>query len=187
MSSDTSQTNHSNLFNDPSADITFQSSDGTLFQIHSAALKWTSRGFAVPEDTTLDHTPIPLQESAETLEILFQFIHPREESQNFRQPDLRAMETGLFFRFAEAAEKYVVFGATTSCVLHMHQLVMEHPLEILSHAHKHGYPDLADKVAVHTLGFPDSEAARKLSAPGLLGEWATYVPQPLDGCYLTDA
>jgi len=59
----------------------------------------------------VDAAPISLEEPSSVLEVLFQFIHPRSESTQFRQPSVSSLEPELFFAVAEAAEKYIVYGA----------------------------------------------------------------------------
>jgi len=67
----------------------------------------------------VDSTPIPLQEDSTTLEMLFQFIHPCGELSQFRQPSVMNMIPKSLFKVAEAAEKYVVFGAMNVFVTRM--------------------------------------------------------------------
>ena len=55
------------------------------------------------------------------------------------------------------------------------QLINEHPLEILNHTYRHGYPDLADLVAIETIGMPLNEIAKRLTHPGLLQKWVSQV------------
>ena len=60
------------------------------------------------------------------------------------------------------------------------QLTEEHPLEILNHAYRHGYGDLADLVAIETIDKPLDEIARCLTHPGLLQKWVStfYFTRP---------
>ncbi len=55
------------------------------------------------------------------------------------------------------------------------QLIEEHPLEILNHAYRHGYHDLADLVAVETIDKPLEGIARCLTHPGLLQKWVSIL------------
>lgn len=57
-----------------------------------------------------------LSETSDVLEILFQFIHPPLEDP---QPSVAGLEPNLFFRVAEAAEKYAIFGAKNVCMTWM--------------------------------------------------------------------
>ena len=54
---------------------------------------------------------VSLSETSDVLEVLFQFIHPPSEAAGYRQPSVMRMEPNPFFKVAEAAEKYAVFGA----------------------------------------------------------------------------
>jgi len=51
------------------------------------------------------------------------------------------------------------------------QLVDSRPIEVLDHAYKHGYPDLADKAAYSSLAQPLKDICRGLTHPGLLAKW----------------
>lgn len=53
------------------------------------------------------------------------------------------------------------------------QLIKQYPLEILNHAYRHGYFDLADQVAIETISKPLDEIARRLTHPGLLQRWVS--------------
>ena len=100
--------------------MTFQSSDGVLFKIHRKYIEATSAGFTPPTFVEMDQDPVSLQEPSEVLEILFRFIHPPSESQKYRQPNMAVdVRPEILFSVAEAAEKYVVFGAMTACLLRM--------------------------------------------------------------------
>ncbi|KIM42589.1 hypothetical protein M413DRAFT_26623 [Hebeloma cylindrosporum] len=159
----TSDPRTSPLFCDPDADITFASSDGVLFKIYRKYIEATSAGLAAPPIVETDQQHVSLQEPSEVLEILFRFVHPPTEIEHYRQPNMRfGGQPELLFAVAEAAEKYIVFGA------------MNRPLEILNHSHKHGYEELADRVAPHTIGLPLAEVAAKLTCPGLLPRWLVY-------------
>ncbi|KAF9477412.1 hypothetical protein BDN70DRAFT_947397, partial [Pholiota conissans] len=96
------------------ADVTFISSDHVTFKIHSVYLNLsTSIGFAqAPQDDASQSEPTLLAESAEVLEIIFQFIEPPPLSRNHKHPSIAELTPELFFQVAEAAEKYVIYGAT---------------------------------------------------------------------------
>ena len=51
------------------------------------------------------------------------------------------------------------------------QLVNSRPIEVLNHAYKHGYTDLADKAASSSLTHPLKDIIRDLTHPGLLAKW----------------
>jgi hypothetical protein len=104
---------------DPTADLTFVSSDHVLFKIHGKHVNSNSAGLAITENMIIGSDTVQLSEPSETLEILFQFIEPPSDSQNFRQPSVIGMEPSLFFAVAEAAEKYVVYSAMNICLTRM--------------------------------------------------------------------
>ena len=52
-------------------------------------------------------------------------------------------------------------------------LVDIRPIEVLNHAYKHGYPDLADRAAYCSLTQPLKDISRGLTHPGLLAKWVT--------------
>jgi len=96
------------------------SSDSVVFKIFRKYLDAGTAGFPSLEAVVVDQQPVLLQESSQVLELLFQFIHPRSGEQPFRQPMITDVDTILFFQVAEAAEKYVVFGAMNLFVTRMH-------------------------------------------------------------------
>lgn len=57
----------------------------------------------------------------------------------------------------------------------------KHPLDILNHAVRHGYTDLADKASVPALPYRDEELCQKLTHPGLLLRWVRiyFLPSTL--------
>jgi len=162
------------LFCDLSADITFKSSDNVLFKIHSKYLEATSAGFTPSSPVAINQEVVLLDEPSQVLEILFQFIHPPTEAQQYRQPTMTDVTSEILFAVAEAAEKYLVFGAMNVCLSRMDKIVEMHPLEILNHCFKHGYKELADKAALHTITFRLPVVAAKLTHPGLLQNWLVY-------------
>lgn len=93
------------------ADVTFESSDHVRFRIHSSNLRCASEGFSPPDGTSSSASDeiVHLTETAEVLELLFQFIYPQ------RQPNLKLIEFAVLSDLAEAAEKYQVFSAMETC------------------------------------------------------------------------
>jgi len=93
----------------------------------------------------------------------------------FRQPSVNSLEPPeLFFAVAEAAEKYIVYGAMNTFLTRMECLVNIRPIEVLNHAYKHGYPGLADKAAYCSLKEPLKDIASGLTHPGLVAKWLAY-------------
>lgn len=86
--------------------MTFLSSDDTHFRVHRKNLEANSEGLSPPDGTTSGADEvIPLSETAEVLELLFQYMYPQ------RQPDLTEVPFDVISAMAEAAEKYQVFSA----------------------------------------------------------------------------
>jgi hypothetical protein len=95
-----------------------------MFRIYSKYLEGASAGLAPPASTIIDPLEsILLTEPGTVLEVLFQFIHPRSESEKYHQPLLVGMESSLFFQMAEAAEKYLVYGAMNVCITYMQYVI----------------------------------------------------------------
>ncbi|CAA7268730.1 unnamed protein product [Cyclocybe aegerita] len=107
------------LFWDPNADVTFISSDGVLFKIYRRHLEPTTGGFPGADAMVVGPEPVALPEPANVLEVLFQFIQAPTEATNFRQPSVHDMQEDIFFAVAEAAEKYLVYGAMNICITFM--------------------------------------------------------------------
>lgn len=90
------------------SDVTFESSDGVLFKVHRKNIEMLSEGFSAPR-TNSDNEVIPLIETAETLELLFQFMYPQ------LQPNLKLLDFEALSALAEAVEKYQVYPALEYC------------------------------------------------------------------------
>lgn len=100
--------------NAPDADISFVSSDNVIFRVHRVHLDSHAEGFPPSSlDLPNPHELIPLSETSDTLEILFQHIYPRS------YPCLDGMEFEELGRLAEAAEKYQIYAAMEVCRIHM--------------------------------------------------------------------
>ncbi|KAF9477402.1 hypothetical protein BDN70DRAFT_896556 [Pholiota conissans] len=166
----------STLFHDDDADVTFVSSDNVIFKIHSLHLNpSTSIGLArSPQDTISSSEDIDMEESSDVLEIIFQFIEPPPPSRNYKHPSIQALNPDLFFRVAETAENFVIYGATRICYDRMWQLASKYPSEVLNHSTLHGYTGLADKAAEYLLTHPIEGVIPKLTAPGLLMRYLLY-------------
>jgi hypothetical protein len=107
------------IVNDADADTTFKSSDNVVFKVHSRHLK-TASAILSPGPVSMDlRETVPLSETSDVLEILFQLIDPPSEAAGYHQPSVIKMKPNLFFRVAEAAEKYAVFGAMNVCLTWM--------------------------------------------------------------------
>jgi len=162
----------SESFQDNDADTSFLSSDGVLFRVHRANLACGSEGFAPPPGTSSPSTndQVQLTETAQTLELLFQFMYPQ------RPPDLAAVNFDLFMDVAEAAEKYQVYAAMQICAMHMELLYSAHPFEVMNFAIKHGYKRLMDVSERRALELSPTEALG-LFSPEWYIAWTQYHAQ----------
>jgi hypothetical protein len=98
--------------------VTFSSSDGVLFKIHRKYLEVNAGAFPPAEFATNDET-VMLTESSAILELLFQFVYPKQH------PDVDDIEPfELFAGVAEAAEKYEIYPAMSTCKLRMRLVVI---------------------------------------------------------------
>ncbi|KAG5635396.1 hypothetical protein H0H81_011400, partial [Sphagnurus paluster] len=93
------------------SDITFQSTDGVLFQLHRKNLEVSAGAFppAAFQHDPADG-PVKLSEPAATLAVLFQFIYPQ------RRPKIDPeISFELLHDVAQAAEKYELTWAMDMC------------------------------------------------------------------------
>ena len=67
-----------------------------------------SEGFSAPLIQVSDDL-VPLSETADVLELLFQFCYPK------RQPSLQSLNFDTLSVLAEAVEKYQIYGALEIC------------------------------------------------------------------------
>jgi len=154
----------------PDADITISSSDGVLFKVHRRNLETHSEVFAAAADVTRPENgdePVELSETADVLEILFQFIYPQP------QPDLRTMDFKTFSALAEAAEKYMLYSALTLCRLTMDDSISTHPLEVLVYAQRHGHINLVNEAAQQSMGCGVADALEILP-PDTFRTWILF-------------
>jgi len=137
------------------ADVTFQSSDGVLFRIHRKNLETNAAGFP-PSGFDTRNEVVPLAETSETLELLFQFMYPK------RHPDLETATIEILAPLAEAAEKYEVFSALNMCKVRMKNALPQHPYEVMVYAAKHGYSQMVGEAAPLLLDTPLNDMIQKL-------------------------
>ncbi|KAF9565913.1 hypothetical protein CPC08DRAFT_704343 [Agrocybe pediades] len=128
-------------FNTANADVTIRSSDNVLFKLHRANLSVNTGAFPGTEMNTQGEE-VQLTESAEILELVFQFIYPR------RHPTLQNLDFSKLLDVSEAVEKYEVFPALHTCEMRLQEHIQEHAHEILVHAIKHDYPSLMNRASV---------------------------------------
>jgi hypothetical protein len=96
----------------PDADLLVRSSDGVLFKVHRKNLEMHSEG-SPGEDIPTHDELVELNETADTLELLFQYMYRQ------RQPDLYGIPFQTLASLTEAVEKYRVFPAMEICKVHM--------------------------------------------------------------------
>ncbi|KAL1678432.1 hypothetical protein EV122DRAFT_278188 [Schizophyllum commune] len=149
--------------------IVFRSSDGTLFNIHSCNLRYTTDGPLAEDFHAVPGEKVQLPEDADTLEMLFGFVYPS------MHPTLEDIPFSQFASVAEAAEKYHVAAARTLCraMIRISALYKDHPLEILELAFRHDHRDLLDLAAPFSLREEVGAAREALSLP-MFSAWVTY-------------
>ena len=93
------------------SDIILRSCDRVLFKFYRKKLESYSEAFAGAEGfaTSLSEDIVDLSETADVLDLLFQFMLLAP------QPDLTSLDFSLLHPLAEAVEKYAVFAATPPC------------------------------------------------------------------------
>jgi len=161
----------SERFSAADSDVIFRSCDNVLFQVHRNNLTTHSEGFAPPYGTPLSQGElVPLSESADVLELLFQYIYPQ------RTPDLRKVRFDVLAGLAEAVEKYQVYAAMDICYIHMGVAIPHHPLQVLDYAVRHRVLGLVDKVEDKYLLSSPQEAFKCLTIPVYV-VWTLYYAQ----------
>ncbi|KAG5644450.1 hypothetical protein DXG03_008349 [Asterophora parasitica] len=153
------------------SEITFKSSDGRLFKLHKKHLEVGAGGFPPSEFSQEPDEVVPLPESSETLEVLFQYLYPARHPLLLKLED--AISFGVLASVAEAAEKYQVYMAMDVYMKAMGAKLHDHPCEILIYAEKHGYTTLLDQAAILLLDAPFKETMGKLPIH-LSIPWAMY-------------
>ncbi|KAJ7600328.1 hypothetical protein C8J56DRAFT_813116 [Mycena floridula] len=131
-------------------DIALKSCDGKLIGCHRSYLGWYSGRLST---ATVVQDILPLDETAEVLLIMVEFMHPRPP------PILRGISLNLVLRLAYAAQKYEVFSAKAITKQRLSHLEMyeQQPARVFYYAVKYNCTKLADTIAPMTLGlkFPE--------------------------------
>ncbi|KAF5371040.1 hypothetical protein D9757_010308 [Collybiopsis confluens] len=170
-SDNTSDSRTSKLFSSADADIIFQSSDNVQFHLHKINLQYTTGGFP-PADISNKKEIVKLTEQSETLELLFQFVYPRQF------PSMRNLDFHSLISLAEAAEKYEVFAASTACFYLLRDFVHTQPKRVLQFAAMHGYHELVVDIQPILAGSPLSDVVDILPLQ-MLKSWSLYREQHL--------
>jgi hypothetical protein len=100
------------IVQDENADVNFKSSDDMIFRMYSHDLQCKSIGLLPAADQDEGATK-DLVETADVLELLFQFVAPMQP------PYLEKVPFKLGAALAEAAEKYHVYSAIPLCNIYM--------------------------------------------------------------------
>ncbi|KAF9556373.1 hypothetical protein CPC08DRAFT_641664, partial [Agrocybe pediades] len=146
------------------ADVTFRSVDGQLFHLQRKYLEANTGAFPGREFDTRGETT-DLTESADILDLLFQFVYPR------RDPDIDNLDFETLLGFAEAAEKYEVFHAMTITV----PVTTSPTRAIISHASRHDYPSLIEELIPHLARRSVVEVAQELPSRYIIPWVCTFV------------
>ncbi|KAJ6501286.1 hypothetical protein DFH09DRAFT_1203029 [Mycena vulgaris] len=150
----------------PDADIIVSSSDAVFFKVHRKNLEVHSVVFADAERTTVPEDGaelVALSETSDVLDLLFQYIYPQP------QPDLDGVDFPCLL-------KYEVHAALGWTRMKMKASVVEHPLEVLDYAVKHGHVSLANECAPQSMGCAVADAMAIL-APDTFKTWIIFYEQ----------
>ncbi|KAF9472587.1 hypothetical protein BDN70DRAFT_886834 [Pholiota conissans] len=142
-------------------DIVLQSSDGVIFGAHMKNLAEFSEAFPRKDSVVVDEDVPILEESADVLKLMLQFMH------HAPHPSLRNVPFTLLSSLAEAVEKYTIFSAIELCKVHMSFRAQEHPIDVLVYALRHNYPEIANETAALSLSPNHTEFMSKAIAAGL--------------------
>ncbi|KAL1713634.1 hypothetical protein EV715DRAFT_277163 [Schizophyllum commune] len=111
--------------------------------------------------------------------MLFRFVD-REEFVR-----LEDVEFDLLARVAEAAHKYRVYSAMSSCRPYMRAQHDKHPVEVLAYAVKHGHSDIADTAAPFTVGRQARDMLQALPSQADYLKWSLRRYSALDFLLIT--
>ncbi|KAK7451186.1 hypothetical protein VKT23_012518 [Stygiomarasmius scandens] len=178
----------SSSYNHPDFDIIVQSSDRVLFKVHRRNLEMHSQVFAdaagatssspsisstaiiAPGDSSELHSKaeiIHLSESSAVLDLMLQYMYLQP------QPDLNKVDFEVVKDLAEAVEKYSIYSAMGVLNVRMRENIHSHPVEVLSYAIKHNYPELINESAETTLDSLPYTMLQRLPAE-VFGAWLSY-------------
>ncbi|KAF9565897.1 hypothetical protein CPC08DRAFT_683256 [Agrocybe pediades] len=153
-------------FNAADSDVTIRSSDDVLFKLHRVNLSLLTGAFPGTELATEDKD-VQLTEPSVVLEIVFEFIYPK------RYPSLRGTDFDLLLQVAEAVGKYEVFPAIQTCEARLRDHFKDHALQIMLHAVKHDYSELANDSSLELVLRPTLSIVEKLPST-LIITWLKY-------------
>jgi len=157
----------SDIFNAADADVVIRSSDNVEFRLHKRNLEFTSGAFPPAETPVHSNETIQLTESAATLEILFQFVYPRQF------PSLERLDFDSVMLLAEAGQKYEIFGLMNACQFQLRKFKHKHPDRILEFAAQHNHGDLVTQLVPILLHMPLTKLVKILPSHMYI-PWSLY-------------
>jgi len=156
------------LFNNPSADILVESSDGIRFRLHSKNIQVHTGSGGLYCSSVNDPEITRLSEPVNVLEIVFQFLYPQ------KHPDLNAVsEFENVAAIANAVAKYEIYGAMNACEIRLRAFLPSHATEIFAYALKYQNQDLVNETALIFARFPLHERLESLPSQCSL-PWVKY-------------
>ncbi|KAJ3825495.1 hypothetical protein F5878DRAFT_325480 [Lentinula raphanica] len=159
----------SQRFNANDADVVIRSSDNVDFRLHKKNLEFATGGFPPTTTSSDSGEVVKLDETAATLDIMFQFVYPK------RYPPLYKMEFEDLMLLAEAAEKYQVFALMNTCEFHLRKFLEEpYAMRILEFAAAHDYRGLIEELAMVLIDQPLSAIADKIPDYTIYKLWSAY-------------
>lgn len=157
--------------------MTFKSCNNILFKVHRNNIMTYSEGFAPPDGTLLPEGEIvPLPESTNMLELLFQYIYPQctlDLKDLFKctcQACRDSREISGVFSHGHMPYLHGVCqiphkSSGNYSLLFVRDIIPHHPLQVLDYAMRHHLLDLADKVEEKYLLTTPEEAIKCLNLP----------------------
>ncbi|TFK70748.1 hypothetical protein BDN72DRAFT_522113 [Pluteus cervinus] len=142
-------------------DVVVKTSDAKFFGTHLQNLESYAEGFppeSLAKDKTINHMNI--DEDSEVASLMLHLMHRQP------QPDLQNIPIRVLVELAEAVEKYLIYSSIGTCRFIMSIRASEAPLLVLAYALKHGYQDVADCAAPHSLGTPLKAVKKELGPTG---------------------
>ncbi|KAJ3709512.1 hypothetical protein C8R42DRAFT_434447 [Lentinula raphanica] len=160
----------SQRFNANDADVVIRSSDNVDFRLHKKNLEFATGGFPPTTTSSDSGEVVKLDETAATLDIMFQFVYPKRYSL------LEDVEFEDFMLLAEAAEKYEVFALILACESYMRRFLLKEPyaLRLLKFATMHDYRGIVEELALVLVDKPMNEVVDKLIGYSIFKSWSLY-------------
>ncbi|KAJ7598140.1 hypothetical protein C8J56DRAFT_814433 [Mycena floridula] len=158
-------------------DMVLESSEGVKFGAHNQFLSCYSEAFPSTGEgvVILPDDVVKLSENTEIVTLMLQFMHPKPP------PELHELPFSTLAQMAEAAEKYRIYAAMTSCKLLMRQAAMRHPLEVMLYAITHGYDDLLEEASPCSISLKEADVFSQLDGRlDIYSAWTLYKQEWID-------